>query len=252
MSFATLPSKPQAPLAYKLIGSSKGGNSPLVVFINGLGLPSASWNAAISLLQVKPQILTYDRYGQGATTSRDPVDEQPGKEPGYGHDFTDAVNDLQELLQIVAPEKPPLVFVAASTGVHLARLYAHKYPGTVAGLLFLDSNIGNVEFTDLWPNPHSADFHQSDVVGDDCTLVQYTDAYARLGKMLNSDVKSPEGLDRRNVKKLLPDPSGPKLKGVDGKGPWLIVVGHDPDHFLGESFKMMNIPKSINRKYSQP
>jgi hypothetical protein len=89
-------------------------------------------------------------------------------------------------------------------------------------------------------------------VGDDCTLEQYTDAYARQGKMLNSDVKSPEGLDRTNLKKLLPDPSVPKLKGVDGKGPWLIVVGHDPDHFLEESFRMIKISKSINRKYTQP
>jgi pimeloyl-ACP methyl ester carboxylesterase len=168
---------------------------------------------------MKPQILTYDRYGQGATTSRDPIDEQPGKEPGYGHDFNDAINGLHELLQIVAPDKSPLAFVAASIGVHLARLYAHKYLGTVAGLLFLDSNTGNVEFTDLWPNPHAADFQQSDVVGDDCTLEQYIDAYARLDKILNSDVKSPEGLDRRNVKKLLPNPSGPKLKGVDGEAP---------------------------------
>ena len=257
MSFATLPSKPQAPLGYRLITSSQGGKSPLVVFINGLGLPSSSWNATISLFQesaisFKPQFLTYDRYGQGATTSRDPTDEQPGKESGYGHDLSDAVKDLHELLEIVAPESSPLVFVAASIGVHLARLYVQEYPGTVEGLLFLDSNIGNKEFTDLWPNPHEADFRQSDVVSDDCTLEQYTDSYTKLGKIFNSDVKSPEGLDRRNVKRLLPDPSAPKLKGPDGKGPWLIVVGHDPHHFVEESFKMLKIPKSLSQKYSQP
>ena len=28
----------------------------------------------------------------------------------------------------------------------------------------------------------------------------------------------------------------------------LILVGHDPDYFLEESFKMMKIPRSINRK----
>lgn len=88
MSFATIPSKPQAPLAYKLFESGQSDDSPLVVFINGLGLPSVSWNAAIALLQesatsIKPKILTYDRYGQGATTSRDPLDGEPGKEPGY-------------------------------------------------------------------------------------------------------------------------------------------------------------------------
>ena len=199
-------------------------------------------------------MIVYDRYGQGGTTSRDPADEQPGKEPGYGHDFNDAVNDLHELLQVViAPvDYSQLVLVAASIGVHLARLYASKYPGTVAGLLFLDSNIGNVEFTDLWPNPHAADFDQSEVVAEDCTLEQYTESYSRLGKMFNSDVKSPEGLDRRNVKKLLPLPSMPKLMGLSGKSPWLIVAGHDPETFKEESLKMMKIPKSVTQKYSQP
>jgi pimeloyl-ACP methyl ester carboxylesterase len=257
MSFATIPSKPQAPLAYKLFESNQSEDSPLVVFINGLGLPSVSWYAAISLLQesatsLRPNILTYDRYGQGATTSRDPTDEQPGKEPGYGHDVNDVVNDLHELLEVVAPNSSRFVFVAASIGVHIARLYADKYPGVVEGLLFLDSNIGNVEFTDLWPNPHAPDFEPSDVVGEDCTLEQYTAAYTKLGMMFNSDVKSPEGLDRRNVKNLLPDPAAPKLKGPEGQGPWLIVAGHDPELFVEDTFEKTKVPRSINKKYTQP
>ena len=257
MSFAAIPSKPQAPLAYKLFESSQSADSPLVVFINGLGLPSMSWNAAISLLQesatsIKPKILTYDRYGQGDTKSRDPTDQQPGKEPGYGHDVNDVVRDLHELLQVVAPNSSRLVFVAASIGVHIARLYADKYPGVVDGLLFLDSNIGNQEFTDLWPNPHATDFQPSDVLSEDCTLEQYEAAYAKLGMMFNSDVKNSEGLDRRNIKKLLPEPSAPKLKGSDGKGPWLTVAGHDPDFFVEENFEKLEVPKSISKKYTQP
>jgi pimeloyl-ACP methyl ester carboxylesterase len=257
MSFATLPSKPQASLSYKLFDSSHSNDAPLVVFINGLGLPSASWYAAISLLQesatsVKPQILTYDRYGQGATTSHDPIDDQPGKEPGYGHDVNDAVEDLHELLQVVVPNRSRLVFVAASIGVHLARLYAYKYPGVVEGLLFLDSNVGNMELTDFWPNPYGADFKQDEVVSKDCTLEQYIEAYTKIGRTFNSDVKNPEGLDRRNVKKLLPDPSSPKLKGPRGRGPWLIVVGHDPEFFVQDWNEKMKIPKSISKNYSQP
>lgn len=257
MSFATIPSKPKAPIAYRLFESSQTDDSLLVVFINGLGLPSVSWNAAISLIQdsaasIKPKILTYDRYGQGGTTSRDPLDEQPGKEPGYGHDLNDVVNDLHELLQVVAPSSSRFVFVSASIGVHIARLYANKYPGAVEGHLFLDSNIGNAEFTDLWPNPHAADFQESDVVAEDCTLEEYTAAYNKLGMMFNSDVKNPEGLDRRNVKALLPEASAPKLKGPGGKGPWLIVAGHDPDFFAQDSFEKMKTPTSITQKYTQP
>lgn len=252
MALAKLPSKPQAPLAYNFLRSSQGGNTPLVVFINGLGLPAASWTEAISLLRLKPHCLTYDRYGQGATTSHDPTDEQPGKEPGYGHDLNDAVNDLHELLHVTRPDGAPLIFVAASIGVHIARLYAQKYPSIVKSFLFLDSNIGNAEFTDFWPNPHAAGFKPHEVIGDDCTLEQYIDAFASLDKMFNSNVKNPEGLDRRNIKRLLPDPSAPKLKGPDGYSPRLIVVGHDPEVFIESNFEKLKIPTSITRKYTQP
>ncbi|MCJ1284070.1 hypothetical protein MMC26_003401 [Xylographa opegraphella] len=179
-------------------------------------------------------MLTYDRFGQGATTARDPLDEQPGKEPGYGHDFVDATKDLHELLQAVVPPQPHgsqpgrLIFVAASIGVHLARLYAHHYPRQVAGLLILDSNVGNTELSDLWPSAQAAGFDPGDVVADDCT----------------ADVKNPEGLDRRNIKKLLPEPGAPKLIGPDGNGLWLTVVGHDPEAFAEESLKMMKIPEA--------
>ncbi|KAF7912598.1 uncharacterized protein EAF01_001619 [Botrytis porri] len=193
MSFAILPSKPQTPLAYKLIESQDiNPDSPLIVFINGLGLPSVSWTSTIALLQqstssIKPSILTYDRYGQGATTSQDPADNIPGKYPGYGHDLNDAVNDLQELIQVTIPTNPKLVLVAAS-----------------------------------------------------------------IGRTFNTDVKSPEGLDRRNVLHLLPNPSSPKLQRLNGKGSWLKDIGHDPELFAEEMWRLLKIPKSLNRKYTQP
>ena len=262
MPLISLPSKPQAQIAYDISGPDGAGDqkSTLVVFINGLGLPAASWKPVISMVQAsdgpnKPQMLTYDRFGQGATTARDPLDEQTGKEPGYGHDLVDATKDLHELLQTFAPQssKPRrLVFVAASIGAHLARLYAQHYPGQVAGLLILDSNVGNKEFSDLWPNAEAPGFDPKEVVTDDCTLEQYLEASARLSKIFNSDVKSPEGLDRRNVKKLLPEPGAPKLIGPDGRGLWLTVVGHDPEAFADESLKMMKIPRSLSMRFSNP
>ncbi|KAM0129574.1 hypothetical protein ACHAO1_008433 [Botrytis cinerea] len=199
------------------------------------------------VFSVKPNILTYDRYGQGATTSQDPADNIPGKDPGYGHDLNDAVNDLHELIQVTVPTNPKLLLVAASIGVHIARTYAHKYPATVEGLLFLDSNIGNAEATDLWPNPHTPDFIESDVWE---MTVRWSNTLKR--RTFNADVKSPEGLDRRNVLKLLPNPSSPKLQGLNGKGPWLKIVGHDPYRFAEEMWRMLKIPRSINMKYTQP
>ncbi|TEY36873.1 hypothetical protein BOTCAL_0540g00010 [Botryotinia calthae] len=233
MSFTILPSKPQAPITYKLIENQNNNpDSPLIF--------------------CKIKNFDIDRYGQGTTTSPDPADNTPGKDPGYGHNLNDAVSDFHELIQATVPTNPKLVLVAASNGVYIARLYAHKYLATVEGLLFLDSNIGNAEATDLWPNPHIPDFKESDVLGYDCTLEQYIEAYARLGRTVNTDVKSPEGLGGRNFLQLSPNPSSPKLQGLNGKGLWLKVIGHDPEPFAEEMWRMLKIPKSTNRKYTQP
>ena len=262
MPFASLPSKPNAQLAYEYLhpDASPDTRSTLIVFINGLGLPSVAWKPTVSIIQDsymvdKVQLLTYDRYGQGATTDRDPLDSQPGKEPGYGHDLSDATRDLHELLQTVTPPESKrryLILVASSIGAHIARLYAHKYPRSVSGMLILDSNIGNQELLYLWPDPWTPDFDAKEVEAEDCTLEQYVDAYTKLSKMFNSDVKNPEGLDRRNIKDLLPDPASPKLTGPDDKSIWLTVVGHDPEAFAEEGFKIMKTPKSLTMRFTNP
>lgn len=257
MPSIALPSKPQAPIAYDLTGPADA--KTLVVFINGLGLPAASWKPVIALLQPllgssRTAFLAYDRFGHGATTARDPLDEQPGKEPGYGHDLMDAVKDLHELLQNVVPAgaKPRLVFVAASIGAPLARLYAAEHGRSVSGLLVLDSNVANQEATDLWPDPAAAGFKVEEVTADDCTLEQYREARFRISKMFNSDVKNPEGLDRRNLKTLLSEPGKPRLEGPDGKGLYLTVVGHDPERFAEEGLERMQMPLSLSRRFMNP
>jgi hypothetical protein len=88
-TFLKIPSKPDAPVSCTFFpGNDDKVSGRLVVFVNGLGLPASSWLAGISLLrsQVKslPPILTYDRYGQGLTTARDPLDMIKGS-----HDFLD-------------------------------------------------------------------------------------------------------------------------------------------------------------------
>ena len=114
MPFASLPSKPDAPVAYQLLPSSQT-KAPTIVFINGLGLPAVSWTKTISLFQEslspQPTYLTYDRYGQGATASRDPLDAQ-APDPTYGHDINASVTDLHELIETVLPENSThLIFV---------------------------------------------------------------------------------------------------------------------------------------------
>lgn len=263
----TIPSKPTAPISYTLfpaIGDEISSVKHLIVIVNGLGLPAASWAPSISVLRssVKscPTILTYDRYGQGLTTARDPIDGTKER----GHDFLDVVVDLHEIITTIASTslglpaadvasgKLHLLLVGASIGAPIARLYSQNHPGLVAGLILLDSNIANVNYSDFWPDPDKPNFDPCLVVSDDCTLEQYVKERTKLAKMFDLNVKNPEGLDRTTSPALLPHSSTPLLVGPRGVGPLLSVVGHDPETFEILSFQMMGTPRSLSRKLTNP
>ncbi|PYH42443.1 alpha/beta fold hydrolase [Aspergillus saccharolyticus JOP 1030-1] len=168
--FISLATKPSAQLCYSFYPAVGAANSCLVVFVNGLGLPQSSWEGVIERLQAQPPasglpaMLTYDRYGQGQTTDRDPGDIR-AEDPMHGHDTLTVVRDLHQLLTQIASDKMgtelsrlPLVVVSNSIGGALARLYAQEHPGTVAGLLFLDSVLANSDFVSIYPDPDASGF----------------------------------------------------------------------------------------------
>lgn len=130
MPTVALPSKPDAPIAYELIPGDPA-SSLLLVCLNGLVLPQAAWKPTIELFQQssvspKPWILTYDRFGQGAS-AKDPRESWPSKEPGYAHTLDDVTDDLHELIQTVSPDRSSrLVFMNNSIGAHIARRYADR------------------------------------------------------------------------------------------------------------------------------
>ncbi|KAG4439569.1 hypothetical protein IFR05_004968 [Cadophora sp. M221] len=177
-----------------------------------------------------PAILTYDRFGQGLTTSRDPLDGQRGKE--LGHDFLDVANDLHEIILSVAASelglqspdvesgKARLLLVGASIGAPIARLYVQNHQGIVSGMIILDSNIANANYSD------SLDFDGDSLLSDDCTLEQYRETRLKLTRMF--DLK-------------------PKLVGIRKAGPLLSVVGHDPETFVDLSYDVMGTPKSLSK-----
>src|ERR1700730_15480085 len=87
VSFITLSSKPTAKLSYSFIpATGSNANQPLIVFLNGLGLPASSWIPTITSLATMtphPPMLSYDRYGQGLSTDRDPLDAR-AEDPEHG------------------------------------------------------------------------------------------------------------------------------------------------------------------------
>ncbi|KAM3083379.1 hypothetical protein ACMFMG_004031 [Clarireedia jacksonii] len=270
-SFLTIPTKPDAPISYTFYANSVSHGQPktyqdLIVFVNGLGLPASSWTQSISILQSSlescPSILTFDRYGQGLTTARDPLDDGNG----YGHDFMDAANDLHSIILVIAKTKLDLTekdienrklhltIVAASIGVPITRLYAQTHPGLISSLLFLDSNIANVNYSDIIPSPSSPNFDPSTVTAPDCSLDQYIEARTKLVNMFDLHVKNAEAMDRRTGPRLLPYADKPTLVGADGddRGPWLTVVGHDPVTFTELSWEKMGTPKSLTMRFTEP
>jgi pimeloyl-ACP methyl ester carboxylesterase len=131
MPALSLPTKPDASIAYELFEGDLESNL-LIVFLNGLVLPQAAWKPTITLFKdqssipSKPWILTYDRYGQGAS-SRDPRETWPDREPCYAHTLDDVTDDLHEIIQTLSPGRcSRIVFVNNSIGAHIARRYADR------------------------------------------------------------------------------------------------------------------------------
>ncbi|OOF98555.1 hypothetical protein ASPCADRAFT_204306, partial [Aspergillus carbonarius ITEM 5010] len=259
----TLTTKPTAQLSYTFYPPSPSPPTTnphphphptpqtLLIFLNGLTAPQTSWTPVIQHLQTTrtnlalPAILTYDRFGQGQTPSRDPSDED-APDPSHGHDIRSALADLHQLILQIAqshlnitdpfPHTLQIIFTANSLGCALARLYAQTYPGTVSALLLLDSILANSDFVSVFPDPTT--FTPTTSLPEGIAPQDLAIARAIASKVFHPSVGSKEGLSRRNLAALLPESHGPKLTGPDGKGPWVTVVGHDGVAFAEESVKM--------------
>jgi pimeloyl-ACP methyl ester carboxylesterase len=268
ISSIQLDHKPGAKLNYTYYPASsrKNANNPfsqtLIVYLNGLMLPRSSWDASIhSFLEKRivgrlpyPGLLSYDRYGQDQS-DHDPFDKDPP--PCHGHDAMSAVQDLKQLILQIWREHldmskpthfPTLIFVCNSIGCALARLFTQQHPGTVSGLLFLDSIMANSDQQSIWPDPDAPDFNpQSLPEGVSVEDVRHTrKAYH---EMFHPDVPNMEGLSRRNLAQLLPDADRPRLEGYLGQGPYLTVCGHDWETFAEQS---CTLPLSFSSSQSNP
>ena len=247
----TLPHKSSAPLHISLYipPPSPSPSTTLLVFLNGLLLPRTSWLPTLTHLLTllpspPPLILTYDRFGQG-TSPPDPSDPPSS----HGHPAPSIVHSLHSLLLTLSSSHLTtplpslrLILIANSIGCPLARLYTTTYPGTVAGLLLLDSMIANTDFVSLFPDPDSKP-NPPPPLPDGITPADIRHARERFRAMFHPNVRNAEGFDRRNLRTLLPEAGEPKLPaGPGGKGVVLVVVGHDGDVFAEEAEKVCCSP----------
>jgi pimeloyl-ACP methyl ester carboxylesterase len=264
-SSLTLDTKPGAKVHYTYYPASarKGHSNPfsqtLVVYLNGLMSTRESWDPSIhSFLEKRivgglpsPGLLSYDRYGQG-DSDRDPSDTD-----SHGHDATSAVQDLKQLILQIWRDHldsahpthfPTLIFVANSIGCALARLFCQFNPGTVSGLLFLDSIVANADMGSVWPDPDGGDFNEHTLPGG-VSVEELREAWEMTRKMFGTGVMSREGLSRVNLARLLPHADGPLLEGYLGRGPYLTVVGHDWETFAEQTCTSYYFPTLISSMF---
>jgi pimeloyl-ACP methyl ester carboxylesterase len=105
----------------------RGQDGPAVVIESGAGISSATWWPMQDRLAILTTVVTYDRAGLGCS-DRAPLPRT----------LDDRVDDLESMLNGIGL-KPPYVLVGWSYGGPVIRLFAHRHPGQVAGLVFVDS-----------------------------------------------------------------------------------------------------------------
>jgi pimeloyl-ACP methyl ester carboxylesterase len=110
----------------RLALTRRGEGSPTVVLETGLGAESDEWEPVQRAVAQFTQVCRYDRANRGQS--------DPAPKPRSAQD---AVNDLHTLLG-AAHVPAPYVLVGHSLGGIIVRLYAHQYPGAVAGLVLVD------------------------------------------------------------------------------------------------------------------
>ena len=115
------------------------GTGPTVVIEQGAGGPSLNWFPLLEQIAQFARVCLYDRAGS-----------QWSDAVAGPRSLEDRVEDLHRLLT-KADIPGPYVFVAHSFGGFLARLFALKYPGSVAGLVLVDT-------------PHEESYYQRLVV----------------------------------------------------------------------------------------
>lgn len=263
--FIRLTTKPTAQLSYSFTPAtaSETASPSLIVFVNGLGLPQLAWAPTIATLQAispdgLPAILTYDRFGQGQTVDRDP-DDKGAVDPSHAHDCMSAVGDLHQLITQIAteklgmdgPDKMKLILVGNSIGCALIRLFAQEHPNTVAGVLFLDSTLTDSDFVSLFPDPDGPDFDKI-TLPPGTTPENLRIAREQIGKLFHPNVGNKEGLSRRNLTQLLPRADAPSLRGLDGSGPFVTVLGHDFITFAENNERSLGIPVEVIQAYVNP
>lgn len=105
-----------------------GEGKTTIILESGIGSGWETWGSVVPALAGSHQVCVYDRAGYGWS------DPAPGGELASA---AHAAADLHSLL-VAAPVHAPWLLVAHSFGAYIARIYADRFGGELAGLLLVD------------------------------------------------------------------------------------------------------------------
>ena len=120
---------------YKLHVLDVGAGDPAVVFENGMGEDLSIWKDVQPAIAKLTRTLSYDRAGLG--TSNAPAST-------HARDAKELAAELRGLLHS-AQVPAPYVLVGHSLGGAIVQVFAHEYPGDVAGLVLVDPGDGRLD-----------------------------------------------------------------------------------------------------------
>ena len=118
-----------------------GSGSPTVLLEGGFGADAHAWDGVRPDVARTTRTCAYDRAGTGSSIP-----------PSGLRDANDELADLESLLQH-AKLPPPYVIAGHSYGGVLARVFARRHPGEVAGLVLVDTvgRNGRARQLAIWP-----------------------------------------------------------------------------------------------------
>jgi pimeloyl-ACP methyl ester carboxylesterase len=116
------------------LNAVRRGTGAPIVFIHGLGMSAASWDACMEALQDRYTVVAIDLLGHGDS----PVPEDAAE---YTRDR--ALDDIDEVLtQLLADIDTPAVLVGHSLGGYLALAFAATRPDTARGVVVINTGPG--------------------------------------------------------------------------------------------------------------
>jgi pimeloyl-ACP methyl ester carboxylesterase len=129
----------------KLFINIEGKVSPTIIFISGSGEDHTTWKNVQSIIAENNLTFSYDRSGIGKSESSTSTKDADGMSQELNSILTQLKLDTKYIL------------VGHSLGCQIAKVYAHKYPTQIGGILFIDpgfneDSLKTVLTEDEWDN----------------------------------------------------------------------------------------------------